>query len=289
MKFRKIKGLALAMLCAGSLAYQTPVAAENPTCIFMQFVDDTRFDKIESAASLSDLVMEKMVASGKFNLKETKPIDDNFRKKLYEEEMGFYDNVSWAINSGNLNSLFESDEFREDRAMTIATAMVGQRIQPRITSAIGKQHGAEYLIQGTIINIGTGDWIDDKLTMTMTYVQSALPLMGNVGMGLANTMAGSFLGPLGGLLSSVGVNKTSIGVQCDMRIIRAATGEVVWNKRVTGLGSKTQVKAGFLKVGSTKLDANLYAKAMEQASKKIVDCLIADMDANALFTTVKPL
>lgn len=288
MKLNKVMGMTLGLACAGLLSWNSVVsAAENYSCVFMEFEDDTRFDKIESAASLSDLVMEKLVASGKFNLKETKPLNADFKKQLYDEEHGFYDTVRWAINSGNLNSMFESDEFNENRALSISTAMVGQKLQPRITAAIGKEHGADYLIQGTIINLGTGDWIDDKLTTTLVYIQSALPLMGNVGMGLSNVMAGSFLGPLGGLLSNIGINKTSIGVQCDMRVIKAATGEVIWNKRVTGLGSKTQVKAGFVKVGSTKLDANLYAKAMEQASQKIVDLLVADLDANVLFAPTK--
>ena len=35
------------------------ICAAAPTCVLMKFTDDTRFDKIESAASLSDLLMEK--------------------------------------------------------------------------------------------------------------------------------------------------------------------------------------------------------------------------------------
>ena len=34
--------------------------AASPTCILMKFMDDTRFDKIESAELLSDLLMEKL-------------------------------------------------------------------------------------------------------------------------------------------------------------------------------------------------------------------------------------
>ena len=44
-----------------------------------------------------------------------------------------------------------------------------------------------------------------------------------------------------------------------------------------------QVSVGFIKTGSTKLNANLYSKGMDRAAQKIVDAMIADMDAGKLF------
>lgn len=65
----------------------TASAAENPSCVLMKFTDDTRFDLVESAASLSDLVMEKLIASKKFRLMETNPIEEDIEIKLYNEKL----------------------------------------------------------------------------------------------------------------------------------------------------------------------------------------------------------
>ena len=60
-----------------------PVSSlHNPTCVLMKFTDDTRFQNLDSAARFSDLVMDKLVTSQKFNLKETKPIDQDMEKML---------------------------------------------------------------------------------------------------------------------------------------------------------------------------------------------------------------
>ena len=57
---------------------------------------------------------------------------------------------------GDYNAMFEGPGFSEDKAQSIATASLGQKLSPGITNQIGQMHGAEYLIQGTIINLGDG-------------------------------------------------------------------------------------------------------------------------------------
>ena len=86
-----------------------------------------------------------------------------------------------------------------------------------------------------------------------------------------------------GLLGSLSIKRTGIGVQSDLRIIKASTGEVVWTKRVVGIGDQKQFGIGFIKVGSDELNANLYSKAMEKAAQNIVDALVKDLDAQKLF------
>ena len=132
------------------------ICAASPTCILMKFTDDTRFDKIESATSLSDLVMEKLIASGKFNFSETRPLDEDIEIELYNENLRDLNSLKTAIETGNFNPLFEGEGFDEKKAQSIAAAQVGQIITPEITQSIGKAHNADYLIQGTIINFGTG-------------------------------------------------------------------------------------------------------------------------------------
>lgn len=272
-KSRVLAALAFGLMFAANVMQ---AEAANPTCILMKFTDDTRFDRIESAASLSDLVMEKLIMTGKFNLKETRPIDTQIEALLYDEKAQELQGVKQAMESGNFSAMFEGAGFSEGKAQSIATAQVGQYISPKIISQIGEQHGAEYLLQGTIINLGLGDWWDGNLAMVSQTVGYASGMMGtNAGNAMTAT-------PLS-ILGSVSVERTGIGVQCDMRLIKASTGEVVWSKRVVGIGDQKQFGIGFLTVGSTELNANLYAKAMDKAAQNIVDSLVADLNAQKLF------
>ena len=242
------------------------LAADASTCILLKFSNDTRFRNIDSASVLSDLVVEKMLNSGRFNLSETKAIDENIIAMLYDEKTREILSVQSEINRGNFTPLFEGPAFDESKVQTIATAQVGQTISSSITSKIGSQHNAQYLIQGTIINIGQGDWLNRDVE---NFAQAANILRS------ASAVAG--LPVMGGLLSSASVKEVSIGVQTDLRIIEAATGKVIWRKVVTGLSKKTQEKIGGLTSGSAKLDSNMYGEAMEDAAQKIVESMMKDL------------
>lgn len=281
----RLKKLAAAMAFGFAAALPwTAQAAENPTCVLMKFTDDTRFDRIESAQSLSDLLMEKMIASGRFNLKETRPIEQNMEAMIYDEKMAELSGIRAAVEEEDMTPLFEGPGFNESKAQSIATAALGQIVDPAITESIGDAHGAQYLIQGTIINIGVGNWWEDQnYFMISQAVNLASSLVAQPIMGALS----SALGPLGAVLGGLGggfdMKTTGIGVQSDIRVIRADTGEVVWLKRVTGRNTQKQYGIGMVKIGSTKLNANIYAKAMDVTAQKIVDEMIADMDAGKLF------
>ena len=252
------------------------IAAENPSCVLMKFTDDTRFDLIESAESLSDLVMEKMIVSGKFNLKETRPLDENIEIKLYDEKMRDLQYLENSLTTKNFSPLFEGESFNEKKVQSIATAQVGQFISPEITSAIGTAHQAEYLIQETIINLGTGSWwykdlaaLSGALNLATSLLNSSIPT-----------------GGLGDTLGGVEITKMGIGVQCDVRIIKADTGEVIWNKRVVGVNEQLNLNLGFIVFGNRKMNNNMYTKAMDIAAKKIVDAMIQDMNDGKLFMSL---
>ena len=267
----------LMLLAAGFLTIFNSVAsaAENPTCIFMRFTDDTRFVKVESAQSLSDLVFEKLIAGGKFNFKENQVINEDLENLLYNFRAAEFRNASNAVKSGNFDKLFEGPGYNENMAQSIATATQGQIILPEITSKIGNQHGAEYLIQGTIRNIGTGGWVDMGFAQAAQYAGMALNAVAGQALGA--------LGPLGSLASQVSQNVTSFGVQADLKVIKASTGEVVWQKIVTGKKTKKQTNVAFLKFGSDKLENQMYTDAMNDAAQLIADTLIAEADEGKLF------
>ena len=272
------KIFALIAILAAALTGSNASAAENPACVLMKFTDDTRFDLVESAESLSDLVMEKLIASKKFRLMETRPLDENIEIQLYDEKMHELKYLEEAVQNSegtiNLTPLFEGTGFDENKAQSIASAQTGQFINPEITSAIGAAHKAEYLIQGTIINLGTGAWWSDDfeklsnaLNLASMFMNTAIPL-----------------GALGDALSVIDVGKIGVGVQCDLRVIKAETGEVIWQKRVVGIHDQTNLNLGVVTIGSRRLNNNFYAKAMDKAAQKIVDALVADAVSQKLFT-----
>lgn len=277
---KSLKVLASTMVTLVFSSTVTLTAFANPSCVLMRFTDDTRYDRVESAATLSDLVMEKLLNSGKFNLKETKVIDKNLEKLLYDEKAAVFQNARYAMNYGDYNTLFEGQGFNEKWAQSIASARLGQIVSPVIVSSIGRQHNAEYLIQGTILNLGSGDWMENKIADAAQYANTAMSMMG--GSGAANMMGP--LGPLSSLASSINVKKTGVGVQADLKVIKASTGEVIWQKEVIGKDTQKQISLfGSIKIGSDKLNNDMYYKAMENTAQSIADALIADADAGKMF------
>lgn len=277
---KSLKVLASTMVTLVFSSTVTLTAFANPSCVLMRFTDDTRYDRVESAATLSDLVMEKLLNSGKFNFKETKVIDKNLEKLLYDEKAAVFQNARYAMNYGDYNTLFEGQGFNEKWAQSIASARLGQIVSPVIVSSIGRQHNAEYLIQGTILNLGSGDWMENKIADAAQYANTAMSMMG--GSGAANMMGP--LGPLSSLASSINVKKTGIGVQADLKVIKASTGEVIWQKEVIGKDTQKQISLfGGIKIGSDKLNNDMYYKAMENTAQSIADALIADADAGKMF------
>ena len=277
---KSLKVLASTMVTLVFSSAVTLTAFANPSCVLMRFTDDTRYDRVESAATLSDLVMEKLLNSGKFNFKETKVIDKNLEKMLYDEKAAVFQNARYAMNYGDYNTLFEGQGFNEKWAQSIASARLGQIVSPAIVSSIGRQHNAEYLIQGTILNLGSGDWMENKIADAAQYANTAMSMMG--GSGAANMMGP--LGPLSSLASSINVKKTGIGVQADLKVIKVSTGEVIWQKEVVGKDTQKQISLfGGIKIGSDKLNNDMYYKAMENTAQIIADTLITDADAGEIF------
>lgn len=269
-------GIALSAMALATIL-QVGTAFANPTCVMLKFEDDTRFDRIQTTNTLSDLILEKLINTGKFNFKETKPIDAKLEKRLYDERANEIENLQWSLRYGNYNRLFEGPGFNEKKAQSIATAKLGQFVTPEITNEIGYQHGAEYLIQGTIINLGTGAFTESKVANIANTALRAINSFGSVG-------AANFLGPLGAIAGLIGVNKSNMGVQADVRVIRSNTGEVVWQKRVMGINISKQITVGNLvKIGSIKLNNEMYFKAIDDAATKIANTLVADLDENKLF------
>jgi len=258
-----------------------------PTCVLMKFTDDTRYDTLDSADYLSDAVMLELLDSKKFYLNEKETewtdeygkkhlwIDQDLEKRLYDEKINELKTFNEAISTDDYNKLFE--EFDENRAQTIATAQVGKFIDPNITGEIGRINQAKYLIHGTIINLGTGNWLSEDLD----FISGAVSNLAQMASSQAGGLLGSGLSVLN-YVGNVSVTMQGIGVQCDLRVIEAESGEVVWSKRVTGVGQSRLINTGFFNFGHSNMSGKLRTKAMDKAAAKMVDALIADLDSGAL-------
>ena len=276
---------------------------DSPVFVMLKFSDDTRYDKLHSAERLSDFLVEKLVNSGKFNLYETntewteenpethektthksKWANENLGELLYNEKSVELKNFNAAIESDDYNNFFEGTYFDEkispeNLAQSVDTAQKDQIIIPEIISRISKENNdADYLIQGTIINLGTGTWLADDLDFIAGTVSSMAQM--------ASSQSGAILGNSLGALSGVGnvsVTVRGIGVQCDVRIIEAASGKVIWCKRFKGVGQSKLINSAFFNFGHSKISSNLYTRAMEKVAQKITDSIIEDMQSGKLF------
>ena len=253
-------------------------AAKKPTCALLKFSNDTRYKELKPEENFSRIVWNKISETGKFKLYGSNPLDIDIEARLYDEKVDELTRFAAAISSNNYNDLFEGNGFDEKKAQTVATAQVGQIVTPEITSQIGTDDNVEYLIQGTIINLGTGDWLNEDLEVIANIVS-------NVAVAASSQAANLITGSMGFLngLSNVSVKYFGIGVQCDVRIIKAATGEVVWNKRVLGIGEQSIISVGPVTFGHANLSDKLYSKAMDKAADKIVNALVADLESDKLF------
>lgn len=141
---------------SSNLCFASALTESSNTCVMLKFSDDTRFDSIDTAGTLSDLVLERLVNSGKFNFKETKVVDKDMEHELYAERLEEFRNAKAAFEQGNYSALFEGPGYEDDVAQSISSASKGQIVSPSVTKAIGEENGAEYIIQGTITDIGRG-------------------------------------------------------------------------------------------------------------------------------------
>lgn len=258
---------AIIFLATSEIAF----AADSPTCAFLKFTNDTRYQNIGVAENFSELVLEKLLAKTPINIIETQILDENLEELLYNEKIFNIASAKKAVAAGNLNLIFEGDIFNPARADSISTAELGQILSPELTKKIGEEVGAEYLIHGTIANLGNGTWDESEAAFAASLITSAL-----------------FGGPVNTQAVSSG-----IFLQCDLRIIKAETGEVVWKKSFAGQVSKTATGTGrkYLGMGisvdspvtAPKLESKAYSTLLEKTVDEITKGVIEDFNAGKLF------
>ena len=289
--------LALMVIVFPNFSHAKPPTNNGPICIMIKFSNDTRYDKIQSAESLSDLLAEKLknqaslnfhgvdtewmkknLETGETEKQKSQWVNVTLEELLYNEKSNDFEKFNKAVESGDYNDFFESAEFESNMAQSVATARTGQFLNKDITSQISRENdNAKYLIQGTIINLGAGTWLADDLD----FIAGAVNGIAQMATSQASGILGNSLGALSGV-GSVSVTIRGIGIKCDMRIIKADTGEVVWCKRFKGVGQSRLINSVFFNFGHSKMDTNLHTKALDKVAQKIVDSLVEDLKSGAL-------
>lgn len=238
----------LAIQLIANFAYALTVEAGTTgrsSCILLKFDNVTKFKKIQAEDSLSDLVLEKLMDSKRLAMKERYEIPQSMRAQLYEAEVQKLAAMQPLIEQGILGGFFESSVFKGGAAASIATAQAGQFIQTDIMNQIGRENAAEYIIHGTITNMSS-DVSSDRYFV-------------------------SYIG-------NINAQKNAVGIECELRVIRAATGEVLWCKRAVGTSTDTGVSANTIKVGTFANNTIIFNHALESAASKIVRLLFKDVE-----------
>jgi hypothetical protein len=272
MKMKIIGVLSALVLVCSTMSHveaAEKIISEKPTCVMMNFTDETRFHQLDSDKRFAELVLDKLLDTGKVNLQSTKPIPENMEEMLYNDRYQEMLAAKTAIENNDLSAVFEGPTFQDKYSITLSTAEKGQVLAPAVTSRIGKDNNAEYLIQGTILQMGQGSWIDRDFSMGTAVLTSVLNYFG----------AGIF-GAITGNMSKV---DSGFGVVADMRIIRAETGEVIWSERTQAKAGKSNTNYGLGESGSINLSESDYVKALDKAADNLVAKLVKDMKDNKVF------
>ncbi len=259
----------------GAPASSSSAVTKNPTCVLMKFTDDTRFQGLDTSDRLSENLMVKLLQSGQFNLQEHQQyVNDDIEKQLTEDNYPAVIAGRAAIEQGDFSAVFESPSFADVSAQTLSTAGVGQTIAPAVTAKIGAEQNADYLIQGTVLDIGVGSWEDLDFQSGVSIANAVVQNIGGLGI---------WGGILGNILTSSSKEETGFGILADVRIIKAATGEIVWSKRVYEKASASRINAVFFSSGESRATSKIYDKTVEKVSDKIMKELLSDMKAHKLF------
>lgn len=266
-----VLGISLMAGTGAEAAEKEKVFAPRPTCVMMKFTDETRFHRLDSDERFAEMVLDKLLATGKFNLQSTKPVPQDLEAMLYTDRYQEMQDAKTAIENDDLSAVFESPAFSDQYALTLSTAEKGQTLASGVTSRIGAENHAEYLIQGTILSLGKGSWEDADFRLGTSLASVAL----------------NYIPGFGGLLSSIIGNMskadTGFGVMADLRVIRADTGEVVWSGREQARAGKSKTNFVVASSGGVELSETDYVKALDKAADKIVQKLVKDIDENKVF------
>lgn len=263
-----VSALAFASAAAGTAG----TAEAAPSCVMLRFSDYTAYPELNSDEALSDLIVEKLLAKGTVDLKESYPLGEETEAMLYDERVRTRGAMEAAME-GNFSLIFPETAEARAEAPCMDVAETGDRISPDVIRRIGEAHGAQYLIQGTLVYLGNSAWTENNIEYGKLALEGIGSLIGSDGLrSAAKHVPGSE------------ERRRGMTVAAKMRVIRADSGEVVWALPVTCTKTQTEVQVGDLSMGNSEANMDLYEKALNAAAEKIVDMLTQEADKGEVFS-----
>lgn len=254
------KTLAIAMALMLGVSFVPPKTEASSTAMLV-FSDKTRFDAAKGAEVLSELMLEKLVNSGKISFKDNVLLNSASVQQLYGEDMEFYKLINSCRATGNYNPVFESYKFNPAYANSIDLAKEGDIVEPRLLKRIGEESGVRYVLQGTIERYGT-----DRDDSTVS--------------GVANAIFG--LSGLFGLMGAVSTDTKTLAVTCTVRLLDTTTGKVVYSRRAMAREKIADVKVLDANVGADEMNTKMFYNVMDKVADKLAGEILADVAAHKL-------
>lgn len=244
------------MICLTIMLITSPAYAKYSTCLLIPFTDQTSYKKIGTNDIFSELVIFHLIDSGEVDVKEVITLNDSTVKSLYDANYAHQNNIGTAIENSDFNSIFDGESSVPEQSLNVIQAKRNQIVAPDLISSISRKHGAEYIIQGNVLRIG-----NDKRSMDDEQK------LANV----ASSVIGSLLGVnLGG----VDVSKYGISLSCDLKLIRASDGMVVWEAWCPTFVGKPGMSMANVQAGVKNADSEMFYQAVDQEAKILASGLI---------------
>lgn len=246
----------IVMICLGIVLITSPTYAKYATCFVIPFTDQTSYKKIGTNDIYSELVIFYLFDSGELILKE-EPFENKLNiDGLYNANYVYQANIKSAMENNNFNDIFDGGIAEDKIALNVIQAKYNQIVAPDIIADIARKYDAEYIIQGNVLRIG-----NDKRTMDDEQK-------------LANVASGTIRALLGVNLGVVDVSKYGISLTCDLKLIRASDGMVVWEAWCPTFVGRPGMSMTNVQAGAKNADSEMFYQAVDQQAKILASGLI---------------
>lgn len=260
---------------AADSALSTVLKSSQPACVMLDFADETSYKELNLDERLAQHVLDRLMEGDKVRMKSNLLMDADLPGALAESRVRENEACMSALQAGDYSGVFENPYFASGGA-TVEDAREGDVLDSSITRRIGEESGAEYLIQGSVLQLGEGININRELETAKTVVDVASHV---------NSVADKIPGinVVAGLFNSFSHKKAKSGILADLKVIKASTGEVVWRGVADAYASKNEFNALLSGKGKAELSSDMEGKMLTNEADKLVEMLEEDIKAGKVF------
>lgn len=225
MFLKKICKIAVLLMC---FCGNTSALESLPNIAFLQFVDNTQYSQLNTRNVFSELLLNELIELNDINIVEHGVINEALEEEKY-------------LNNDNtlMNNAAENGDFafllENQRHFNIYSTKLGDFIPLDSAKRIGEKYCADYLLHGTIDNLGTEEEINTEL----------MPIIG---------------------LKKVDYYLTATAT---VRLVEVETGKVIWLCKSCGVAKDRKYDAEIISAGADGFNATMYDKALAESAHNI--------------------